>query len=239
MSNLKKKVKLYLSLIIGLSLLILFFAIMLFININDGILSLLYGIGFFGFFIILFLVKNNYDYNMNLYRYQELLDNALEPISLSYNVSQAKVMEKLKEHDYKVYTKGDNFISFYKLDKGIIDHKRHRTLYIAVILINNKKEFSDPINNDYFEAIEKHLYKKEKYFQRVFHQIKFVSEYNNKNISDTNKIFFINAKREYIVIQNLLFNTNNNSLYYLHSNEKAPNKYFVHSDNLIDEMFIK
>lgn len=239
MYKFKNKIKLYLGLIILLFVLIIFFSIMLFLNINNGILSVLYGVGALGAFIIMFIFKNNYDYQMNLYRYQELLNSASKPVSLLYKVSENEIMNRLKQNNYKSFTKGDNYASFYKLDNGIINHKRHRTLYIAVILLNNSKNFSDPKNNDYFEEVEKNLYKKEKYIQRVFYQVKIVNNFTEKNIIDTNKIFFVSAKREHIIVQNLLFNTNKNSLYFLHSKSKFPNKYFIHSNKLINDMFIK
>ncbi len=168
---------------------------------------------------ILMKFYNEFNYLKHEFVMVSLIENNEKPIPTEINIADVSferhIIDKL---GYKHYKNQPNYSIYYKVDKGLTKRKSQSTLY-AILLYKKELSFIDDSSNKMFEDLEKSLYKKEKYRQRVFLQLKQTADHFTKeNIEDTNKIFFISHRRNNIVVLNLLFSKKLKELYYLHSN---------------------
>lgn len=237
MKNLKRKMNLYLVLLLSLSAALLTVLIILLVRIEKvDLLSIFLIIGAIGMVYLLLKLYDRFDYLKHEYILVSLMTNKQGEIK--FNPKKTfNLRDVLKSLDYQHFKSTNDFSIYYKISSGITKKKRNNTLY-AVSVFNRNIAFSDDKTTNAFIDLEQSLYKKEKYYNQIFIQLKEKNgKFEEEEKLDADKIFFVTTRKVNVVLLNALYNINNNSAYYLfNSNIKLP--YYLNAGYLeLEEIF--
>lgn len=237
MNNSRRKMRNYLILIITSSLLILTLVFFSFYFLNKN-LTTTFILTILSIVLLYLVLKFNqsFEYYKNEYNFMSLIKNKEKSFTLKKGILNGNFHTYLlKDLNYKTYINNNNYTLYYKIDDGINDKRKNKTLY-ALLIIKKDISFIDKSLNKLFEELELSLSKKERFTNRVFFQFKLYKNLNNKLILDADKIFFIKYKRSSVVLLNVLYNPNNNEIYYLHSNKFKTLHYLDFAFNKLNQL---
>lgn len=234
MQELRKKQKIYLNILFLIALLITADVIVAIIYINHMIISTIVILLLIVLLLLIYYFKSKYDFYATRYQYAKLISVAEEPLSIRKTTDPNALAKQLEKNGYEIYTKNGEYIFLYKITNRK-KKRKHRILYAALIFINMELSFDDAITNNFFASLEDATHKKEKYMQRIFYQIKI----NDKDpIESANNNLFVSSRQENYIFINVLFNNSKLQMYYLHSNEFSPNRYYTLASEELQNVFI-
>lgn len=229
----KQKIHLYILLLIAISIGILIFLSIKYLD--HYVLSIIFLLAIILLMIALFYTKAKYDYYTRNYFYNRLIDSAEKPLKINRNLNINSVTDILSKDGYKIFIQDANFILFYKYER-IEERKRQKSLYAMLIYLGNDYSFNNSFTNKYFGALEDEISKKDKYVQRLFFQLSIDSQ---KTIEEANDVLFLSNRNENYVLLNITINNINKVIYFLHSNKFSPNRYYTLAVNELYKLFIK
>lgn len=215
----KKKMQSNLILIILLSILSLSGAVLaiVFIKSHD-LISLLLVLTSLMLLIVLLNRKNKFEFYKHEYNLLGLLENKNKPYILNDTILTKHFYTFLeKRHSFKHFQTTSNYSVYYKVSSEFTNNNKNQTLF-AILVFHKDESFIGDLSTNTFENLERYLHKKEKYRQRVFFQFKDVkTDINKKLEDDADHVFFLNHKRDNIVVLNVSYNSLTKEIYYLNS----------------------
>lgn len=238
MNKSKKKMQSNLIIIILLSILSLSGAILAIIFIKSyDLISLILVLVSLVLLIVLLNRKNKFEFYKHEYNLLGLIENKNKPFVLKNNILNKEFYHFLeKKYLFKHYQSNSNYSIYYKVSSDLTNNKKNQTLF-AILIFHKDISYIGDISTNAFESLEKYLNKKEKYRQRVFYQFKDLKKnINNSIMDDTDHIFFLNHKRDNIVVLNISYNSSTKEIYYLHSNNFKPFKFLNESLNYLNNI---
>lgn len=182
--------------------------------------------------------KSQFEYNRHQYQLNGLLEYKNKPFNIKKQILNNEFYRFLEtKENYKHYRTDTIYTIYYKVSKGLTN-KKTKTLY-AILVLHSNVDFTSETTSNAFESLERYLYKKEKYHQRIFYQFKTTnSPLNNKVQTEADHIFFINDKKNNIILLNVILNPKTNKVYFLNSQKFKPSNFLstslVYLDNLIN-----
>lgn len=232
-----KKIKLHLILMVIISLVIMSLVIMalIFLLTSRAEISLILVIVAIGLAFLLFKIKTEFDYLRHTLIIEELLKNKAGIKKIKYKLLNDNFYnDKLTKLNYVLHHRTSEYDLYYKVDKGISPGKNNQILY-AILIVDEGISFIDKKTSDAFQKLEQALPKNVRYNKRIFYQFKKTSNaFTENDISDADKIFFLSMNHVNVVVLNVLYNDNTNSLYYLNANKiKLPYLLKIAYDELI------
>lgn len=219
MEKIRKRMRLYLTLILIFSVFIIASAIIgfIYISTNELLSTILIVLAVI---ILFFTLKLNREFEISRhnYIYLTLLKSKDSNIIKNINLLNSSHHEYLiKNLNYQTKANGDDYTIYYKVDDGINNKRRNKTLY-AILVFKKDLSFEDRELSNIFEDLENSLSKGESFHNRIFFQIKIKNQvFSKEDIINTDKIFFIKHQRNSVVVLNVLYNPINRELYYLRS----------------------
>jgi|SRR5690554_2906161 len=237
MQPLKQKMSKQLIIIISLTILILPSGFLTFVYLEKNpTISTILVIFAFILVILLLNIRNKFEYTKHEYHLVGLIENKEKPFKLSKPILNKDFYDYItKKLNYSHHHSDSTYTMYYKVDKGL-SKKKNQTLF-GIIVIHKNISFTDNITNNAFESLEKYLHKKIKYRQRIFYQFKDIKKSIDKNMqTDADHIFFINDRRNNLMLLNLVYNSLNNDIYYLHSKSFRPNNFINKPADYLDEL---
>lgn len=182
--------------------------------------------------------KNQFEYNRHQYQLNGLLENKNNPFSIDKSILNNDFYKYLETKENYIHYRTDSVYTIYYKISGALTNKKTKTLY-AILILHTTVDFTSETTSNAFETLERYLYKKEKYQQRIFYQFKQTTDPLNKKFqNEADHIFFINDKKNNIILLNVITNPKTNKVYFLNSKKFKPSNFLnsslIYLDNLIN-----
>lgn len=235
--NYEKKKKIYFTLIMLIFLLTIGLVTFVLIYFNSVETKLLLSaIILLLSFLILSTVKGRFDIANTLISYHKLDTNREGPLMISKSILTNYWIDYIKRNGYSLYKNFAAFDIYYRFETINYKSKRNKTM-IIVVMIKNQTSFDSKTLAKSINDMGEDFYKKERFNNHIVLQFKNTKEYTKELVFEADQVLFKKQNnRNYIVIINVLQNTTDNTIYFLHNNNYSPNRFYTYGINEIKKL---
>ncbi|MDD3171110.1 MAG: hypothetical protein PHO86_02195 [Bacilli bacterium] len=186
---------------------------------------------------MLFFCKTKITFYDMQQRYQELLKKSVGSIKTNckFDNNWLKFLEK---HNYQLFVNNSNVTIYFKIEKSLSKKTFISTSLIEIVTIIKKQEL-----DAYTDQIEDELKKLWAIYEKEYHLNKQIimqfKKYNNFSEDIKKELDRIISYKEgdnYLININCGYIENEAELYFLHSNEYYPNRYYKYAVDIIKEI---
>lgn len=223
----RKKQRLYLTLIILITFLLLgVLTILIFLNNPLEMQLTLFLIAGIAALVPLLILKRKFDLATFSYKHKQLFLNLEPGIVLEKNILNNDWIDFIKTQGFINYRSHGSYHMFYKIDDGINEKRSQRTLFVILLIMDEKISFENQQMSNLINGLEKTISKKKRYKNRVIYQFKSGQKFTQEKSKSTNYILFANQNSYNIVLINLYYFIEDNVAYFVHSNKFPPTDYY-------------
>lgn len=177
--------------------------------------------------VFLFYAKSKISFYDMKYKYFLLLSKSVAPYKVK-EIFSNQFIDKLKKLDYQTFVNNDNFHVLYKITPTNNSGVLFKTSILNIVTLFKKVNLSyydDNLENEYQKLYQTYQ-KKEKVNKQVIIQIKKYESFNEEIKNEIDAIISYKEKDNYLININCGYFSDKNTIYFLHSNDFYPNKYY-------------
>lgn len=177
------------------------------------------------FVIILLFLQRKLSMYILIDQHERLFSNITAPLPSLISILSTSWIKKLNNEGYQLYKENPSASIYYSL-KLVSNRKRDRTLFLVVIIRDERISFENEPLSELIGEIELELFKKERYRHRIYLQFK---EYKNETPElneSTHDIIWTKQGRRSVTLINACNYIEDKKVFFVYNEDFSPTIFY-------------